>query len=113
MFGSHKAGRSDVRKQDCLVIVNLVRKFHQSNVRERNARFFRLQSVERARIFRATKECCSCGWSVGICVVALGVVAGTAVGTISATEVDGITTRSPGERLRTPLPTCSTIPTPS
>ncbi len=78
------AGRENVREQDCLVIADFRRQFHQPDIGEGNARLFGLQSMKWACGRRAAVERSACFLAVWIGHVALGEIARAAVRAVAA-----------------------------
>src|SRR6185437_15542630 len=79
-------GWENIRYQDGLIVADFVRKLHQPNVRERDSRIFRLQSIERPRLLRAAVKRATCLRPVRIGIIALGIVASPAIRTIATPD---------------------------
>ncbi|MDB5361199.1 MAG: hypothetical protein JWO51_2496 [Rhodospirillales bacterium] len=75
------AGWKDVRDQDRFLVRNLVRQPDQTDMGEGDACLFRLQPMEGAARFRTAEERGPRGDAVRIGIVALGMIAGPAIGT--------------------------------
>lgn len=83
-LGSHVTRGKDIGDQERLFVGNFVRKLHQPHPRKGNACLFRLQAMYRTRFFGTTEKTGSSLDTVGIGIVALGIIACPAVGTIAA-----------------------------
>ena len=80
------AGRENVGEKDCLIVADLRRQLDQTDVRERHARFFGLQTVERAARFRSAEKCRAVVRAVRVRLVALRVVSRATVRTDAARD---------------------------
>src|SRR5205085_1841753 len=75
----HVGGGHDVREQDGLIIIHFLGQLDGSYISKRNARFFRLQPIERSAVFGTTEKRCACVRAVGICFIALSVIPSAAI----------------------------------
>ncbi len=84
IVGAKPAGRENVRNQNRLVVTDFIGQFHHADIGERDARLFRLQSVERPGVFRTAEEGGSGVPAIGIGAIALGVIDLTAIAAVAA-----------------------------
>ena len=85
-FGAEIAGGKNIGGEDGLVVGDFLRKLNQANVCEWDASKFGLQSMKGTGIFRSTEKSGAGQRAVGIGVVALRVVTGAAVRTVTASD---------------------------
>ena len=111
-LGAEVAGGEDVREQNRLIVADLRWQFDQPDVGERDTAFS-LQTMEWSGGLRTAIERGAGLLAVRVGAIALGEVAGPAIGTVATGDGGGMTTRSPICRLRTSAPRASTMPTPS
>src|SRR5579875_3326971 len=73
-------GRGEnVRKQDGLVIADIIRQFDRPYIGKGNTRFLRLQSVEGAALFGAAEEGRTRQWPIRVGIITLRVIASAAI----------------------------------
>src|SRR5258708_22399462 len=80
---SKVSGGKDIRKQNGLVVNDLMRQLDQPDVREGDTCLFHLKAVERSGLFGAAKEGRACRGTIGISIITLGIVASATVGTVT------------------------------